>query len=207
MAAGQPLHARRVIVTGRRLNITGPYRDAKRQATPSTCGSEVVIRHCTLVPGWGSTATASRSGRRSPASNCSNLRARVRIEHSIVGSIEIHEDEVRIDPIPMRISDSIVDATQRAAGSDRRARLRRRARGARDRAQHGVRHRGRARDRARREQHLHRLRERGAPAARLHALLLRAAGVPHAAALPLPARPGGDRGRETASQTRRSAPR
>ena len=41
----------------------------------------------------------------------SNVRARVRREHSIVGAIQIHEDEVRLDPIPLCISDSIVDAT------------------------------------------------------------------------------------------------
>ncbi len=37
-------------------------------------------------------------------------RARVSIEHSIVGTIQINEDQVRTDPIPVHISDSIVDA-------------------------------------------------------------------------------------------------
>jgi len=39
------------------------------------------------------------------------VRAAVDIEHSIVGAIRINEDQVRLDPIPVAISASIVDAT------------------------------------------------------------------------------------------------
>jgi hypothetical protein len=39
------------------------------------------------------------------------VRAVVQIEHSLVGAIRIAEDEVRLDPIPVHISHSIVDAT------------------------------------------------------------------------------------------------
>jgi hypothetical protein len=35
----------------------------------------------------------------------------VRLEHSITGSIQIHEDEVTTDPIPLIVTDSIIDAT------------------------------------------------------------------------------------------------
>ncbi len=111
MAAGSRFTLDGVIVTGRPLNITGPYRDPKPQATPSTCGSEVVIRHCTLVPGWALRGDCEPMRPAEPSLEVVNLRARVRIEHSIVGSIAIHEDEVRIDPIELHISDSIVDAT------------------------------------------------------------------------------------------------
>jgi hypothetical protein len=38
------------------------------------------------------------------------VRARVCIEHSIVGSIQVNENEVTTDPIPIFISDSILDA-------------------------------------------------------------------------------------------------
>jgi hypothetical protein len=46
-----------------------------------------------------------------------NVRAAVCIDHTIIGAIQVHEDEVRLDPIPLQISDSIVDAT----ASDRQA--------------------------------------------------------------------------------------
>jgi len=49
-----------------------------------------------------------------PSLELYNIRAKVRIEHSILGAIQVHEDEVRIDPIPLAISDSIVDATDGA---------------------------------------------------------------------------------------------
>ncbi len=39
------------------------------------------------------------------------MRARLRIERSISGSIQINENEVKTDPIPVLISDSILDAT------------------------------------------------------------------------------------------------
>src|SRR5262249_1987122 len=36
---------------------------------------------------------------------------RVRIEHSIIGSIQVFKDEVKTDPLQISISDSILDAT------------------------------------------------------------------------------------------------
>jgi hypothetical protein len=38
------------------------------------------------------------------------VRAHVAIEHSITGPISVVEDEVRAEPIPIRVSDSIIDA-------------------------------------------------------------------------------------------------
>ncbi|MDE2298122.1 MAG: hypothetical protein KGK18_08135 [Burkholderiales bacterium] len=96
-----------LLVTGRPVQILG--------ATPgegaSTCGGEVVIRHCTLVPGWGIDCDCEPKRPAEPSLALSNVRARVRIEHSIVGAIQVHEDEVRQDPIALCIADSIVDAT------------------------------------------------------------------------------------------------
>ena len=64
-----------------------------------------------------------------PSLELYSMRASVRIEHSIVGSIQIHEDEVKTDPIPMWISDSILDAThpqkRRSARRVSRSRTRR----------------------------------------------------------------------------------
>jgi hypothetical protein len=99
-----------LLVTGRPVQILGAGM-GKGEMRPSICGAEVVIRHCTLVPGWGIDCDCEPKRPAEPSLELSNLRARVRIEHSIVGAIQVHEDEVRLDPIPLCISDSIVDAT------------------------------------------------------------------------------------------------
>ena len=97
-----------LLVTGRPLNITGAR---ERAATQSVCGAEVVIRHCTLVPGWGIDCDCEPRRPSEPSLELVNVRARVCIERSIIGAVQVHEDEVRLDPIPLAITDSIVDAT------------------------------------------------------------------------------------------------
>ena len=97
-----------LLITGRPVQVLGAE---SRQDRLSVCGAELVIRHCTLVPGWGMDCDCEPRRPAEPSIELSNVRARVRIEHSIVGAIQIHEDEVRLDPIPLCISDSIVDAT------------------------------------------------------------------------------------------------
>jgi len=70
-----------------------------------------VIRHCTLVPGWSIDSNCEPYRPTEPSLELYNIRAHVRIEHSIIGSIQVHENEVNIDPIPITITDTIVDAT------------------------------------------------------------------------------------------------
>jgi hypothetical protein len=70
-----------------------------------------VIRHCTLVPGWSIDSNCEPYRPTEPSLELYNIRAHVRIEHSIIGSIQVHENEVNIDPIPITLTDSIVDAT------------------------------------------------------------------------------------------------
>ena len=41
-----------LLVAGRPLRVTGPARERDCPTAP-ICGSSVVIRHCTFVPGWG----------------------------------------------------------------------------------------------------------------------------------------------------------
>ena len=116
-----------LMVTGRPLQITGPSRDttsdppadsgpgtkpATRDDSPApTCASQVIIRHCTLVPGWGIDCDCDPRRPAEPSLELFNVRATLSIEHSIAGSIQINEDEIAIDPIPVRICDSILDAT------------------------------------------------------------------------------------------------
>ena len=97
-----------LLVTGRPVRVVGARERAAAQAV---CGGELVIRHCTLVPGWGIGCDCEPKRPSEPSLELSNVRARVRIEHSIVGAIQVHEDEVRLDPIPLCIADSIIDAT------------------------------------------------------------------------------------------------
>ena len=83
----------------------------------SRCPAELVVRHCTLVPGWTLAHECQPRFPAEPNLALVNVRARVSIEHSIVGSIEVTEDEVSADPIPMTITDSILDAADRAHAS------------------------------------------------------------------------------------------
>ncbi len=100
-----------LLVTGRPLRIQGRGEGAP---PAGVCGSRIEIRHCTLVPGWAIDCDCNPRRPAEPGLELNNVRATVTIEHSIVGAIRIHEDQVRLDPIPVAISDSIVDAT--AAG-------------------------------------------------------------------------------------------
>ncbi len=70
-----------------------------------------MIRHCTLVPGWTLDPDCNAEQPEEPSLQLYNLPARVEIEHSILGSIQIEQDEVKTDPTVIHISDSIVDAT------------------------------------------------------------------------------------------------
>lgn len=99
-----------LLLAGRPLRITGPAREPDCPPSP-VCGSSVVLRHCTLVPGWAIDSNCEPYRPAEPSLELYNIRAQVRIEHSIIGSIQVHENEVNIDPIPMVITDSIVDAT------------------------------------------------------------------------------------------------
>lgn len=99
-----------LLLVGRPLRVTGPYRNG--EPIVPLCGSSVVIRHCTFVPGWGIDSHCQPYRPAEPSLELYHVRANVRIEHSILGSIQVHEDGVHIDPIPLHIADSIVDSTQ-----------------------------------------------------------------------------------------------
>jgi hypothetical protein len=100
-----------LLLTGRGMHVHGPKREKPDDRREPICGAEVVIRHCTLVPGWGLECDCEPSHPAEPSLELYNIRATVHIEHTILGSIQIHEDEVRDEPIPVRITDSILDAT------------------------------------------------------------------------------------------------
>src|SRR6266851_6480778 len=111
MAEGSRFTMDGLLIAGRPLQITGPAREQADPTVP-VCGSSVVLRHCTFVPGWGIDSHCQPNRPAEPSLELYNIRAHVQIEHCIIGSIQVHEDEVKIDPIPILISDSIVDATK-----------------------------------------------------------------------------------------------
>ncbi len=97
-----------LLVTGRPVRVQGR---ARAGAAPSACGARVTIRHCTFLPGWGMDCDCVPHRPGEASLELAGVRAAVDIEHSIMGAIRIAEDEVRLDPIALRLVDSIVDAT------------------------------------------------------------------------------------------------
>jgi hypothetical protein len=87
-----------LLVTGRSVQIQGGL-------------AAVTLRHSTLVPGWGLHHDCEPRRPAEPCLELTNLRARVAVEHCIVGAIQVSQDEVGTEPFPLRISDSVVDAT------------------------------------------------------------------------------------------------
>ena len=69
------------------------------------------VRHSTLVPGWSLEPNCDPKRPAEPSIEVIDSRACIVIEHSIVGSIQVNNDEVLTDPLQLRISDSVVDAT------------------------------------------------------------------------------------------------
>jgi hypothetical protein len=98
-----------LLITGRGVQIDGPEPNGDGSSAGDLCS--VSIRHCTLVPGWGLHCDCSPTHRTEPSLELVNSGARVAIEHSIVGSIQVDTDEAKHDPMRIEISDSIVDAT------------------------------------------------------------------------------------------------
>ncbi len=72
---------------------------------------DLTIRHSTLVPGWDLDPECHPTEPEEPSLVLYDLQGSVAIHHSIVGSIQVNRDEVRLDPLPITIEDSIVDAT------------------------------------------------------------------------------------------------
>lgn len=87
-----------VLVAGRGVQCEGPL-------------AEITIRHCTLVPGWTIGPDCEPGRPAEPSLELTDTQANVTIERTILGSIQVSQDEVGTDPIPIRLCDSILDAT------------------------------------------------------------------------------------------------
>jgi len=87
-----------VLVSGRGVQCEGPI-------------AEINIRHCTLVPGWTVAPDCEPERPAEPSLELIDTPAVVTVERSILGSIQVSQDEVDADPIPIMIEDTILDAT------------------------------------------------------------------------------------------------
>jgi hypothetical protein len=73
--------------------------------------AEIIIRHCTLVPGWELFHDGKPQHPAEPSLELYNTVARVNIDHSVMGAIQINTYLETPDPVPIQIMDSILDAT------------------------------------------------------------------------------------------------
>lgn len=89
-----------LLITGRGVHVSGPM-------------GQVVIRHCTLVPGWTLEPECRPAQPEEPSLILENTTACVQIERSILGTILVITGEVDTDPLPIHIAESILDATGR----------------------------------------------------------------------------------------------
>ena len=91
-----------LLVVGRSVELSG-------------CMSCVSIRHTTLVPGWSLESDCEPRSEEPSLVFDDLCGGRVEIDHSIVGGIRVAANEVWSDPVPVAVSDSILDATDRDA--------------------------------------------------------------------------------------------
>ncbi|MEH2002845.1 MAG: hypothetical protein V7L00_29645 [Nostoc sp.] len=101
-----------LLITGRGVRIeTDPIEYEYGASTCEQKPTQITIRHSTLVPGWTLHCDCQPRRSNEPSLELFNIDAHVKIEHSIIGAIEVNQNEVHDDPIPIYISDSIIDAT------------------------------------------------------------------------------------------------
>lgn len=97
-----------LLIHGRAVAIRSKTDQAEVE---EPCPGLIEIRHCTLVPGWTVVLDCTPRRPAEPSLEVYNVNARLKITHSIVGSIQINQDQVHTDPMPVEIADSILDAT------------------------------------------------------------------------------------------------
>lgn len=127
LAAGSRFSLDGLLITGRGLRLQGPSPEDPEgqpwgQPTPEPTASplprwvtpaEICIRHTTLTPGWTLLPDCEPGFSNESSLILENIPAgRVKIECSILGSILVSQDEVMAEPIPIHLSDSILDATR-----------------------------------------------------------------------------------------------
>jgi hypothetical protein len=87
-----------VLIAGRPVHVEGHLQ-------------RVTILNSTLVPGWDLDVHCEPKHPTEPSLELYRTNAQVRIGRSILGSIQVYQDEVTSDPTPLSIEDSVIDAT------------------------------------------------------------------------------------------------
>ncbi|WP_433727413.1 hypothetical protein ACQP2Y_12335 [Actinoplanes sp. CA-051413] len=85
-----------LLVTGRSIQVQGPV-------------AGVVIRHCTLVPGWSLDLGCRPEHAEEPSLEFFDTPACVQVEHSILGTILVNAGDEQAEPNRIYLSDSILD--------------------------------------------------------------------------------------------------
>jgi hypothetical protein len=99
-----------ILLSGRGLEIR--TSGDKEPTEHGKCDDVAVnIRHSTLVPGWMLDAECKPHHPNEPSLTLVNVVCRVTVDHSIIGSIRVVQDEVTTDPSDIRLQDSVLDAT------------------------------------------------------------------------------------------------
>ena len=92
-----------VLVVGRPLRVEGKG--------DKPVDAHVVIRRSTLVPGWTMHPDCSPGEPEESSLDLRNLRGKATIERTILGTIAVMDETTESEPLPISISDSILDAT------------------------------------------------------------------------------------------------
>jgi hypothetical protein len=116
LGKGSQLTLDGLLIVGRGIQIQGELSEqiepqSSTDGYASDGGVRVKIRDSTLVPGWGLHCDCEPKRPNEPSLEIFNLNGRIEIDRSIIGSIQVNQDEVKSEPLPIIIRDSIVDAT------------------------------------------------------------------------------------------------
>lgn len=95
-----------VIVAGRPVRIDGTGE--------KPVDVRVAIRRSTLVPGWALDSNCKSVAPAEASLELVNVRGRVSIDRTILGSISVMNETVEADPVTITLRDSILDATSNA---------------------------------------------------------------------------------------------
>lgn len=108
--AGSRLLLDGLMVVGRGVEVHADADDAGNEVPgPDLC--ELVIRHCTLVPGWTLHCECDPRRPGEPSVTLDGTRASLRVEHSIIGPVSVISPPRRGEPPLLSLCDSVVDAT------------------------------------------------------------------------------------------------
>lgn len=98
-----------LLVMGRGVEVRGPQDDDPNTAAGDLC--ELVIRHCTLVPGWSLHCDCDPKRPGEPSVTLDGTTASLRVENSILGPVSVVSPAKRTEPVDISFCNSILDAT------------------------------------------------------------------------------------------------